>query len=464
MVAPTPTPTLARGASGSGLRLGRRGALLLVLATAALVCGAVLFFWWSTPITRETGGQGSTLVQVGRSTGMVAAILILVEVALMARVPMLERRIGTDRLSVVHAWLGGYLFWLVVTHTVAITVGDAMVVNASPLHETTVLVLTYPDVLAGTVGLGLLALVVMTSMRPIRRRLRYETWQFIHLYTYLAIGLAFAHQFAVGAVFMHNRPARLAWVAAHLTVAFLVVRYRMLAPVWLYARHRFQVTDVVTEPDGSTSITVSGRRMERLSFRPGQYFRWRFLVRGAWGEAHPFSVSHAPNGRWLRMTAKPLGDHSGWLADCRAGTSVILEGPYGAMTDLLRRHRELLLVAGGSGVAPLLALAQQAVAAGVEAVTLVYRVSSVGQVNFTPELDQLEHSGAFRLVTVTGPRGANDADDPLSPATLRQLMADPRACDVYVCGPHGLTERVVRGLRQLGVPAGRIHTEGFAFL
>jgi predicted ferric reductase len=435
-----------------------------VLAVAVLVCGAVLFFWWSTPVTRETGGQGSTLVQVGRSTGMVAAILILVEVALMARVPVLERRIGTDRLSVVHAWLGGYVFWLVLTHTVAITVGDAMVVRTSPLHEAKVLVLTYPDVLAGTVGLGLLAMVVMTSMRPIRRRLRYETWHFVHLYAYLAIGLAFAHQFAVGAVFMHNRPARLVWVAVHLTVAFLVVRYRMLAPLWLYARHRFRVTEVVPEPDGSTSVYVSGRGMERLSFRAGQYFRWRFLARGVWWQAHPFSISHAPNGRWLRMTAKPLGDHSAWLTGCLPDTPVILEGPYGAMTDLLRRHRELVLVAGGSGVAPLLALAQQAVAAGVEAVTLIYRVSSAGHVNFRTELRQLEQSGRFRLVTVVGHRGLTDEDDPLNPTTLRELVNDPRSCDVYLCGPNGLTERVLRGLRHVGVPANRIHTEGFAFV
>lgn len=445
------------------LHLSRTGALALVLAAAALVCAAVMFFWWSTPITRETGGHGSTLVQVGRSTGMVAAILILVEVTLMARVPVLERRIGTDRLSVVHAWLGGYLFWLVITHTVAITVGDAMVVRASPLHEAKVLVLTYPDVLAGTVGLGLLAMVVMTSMRPIRRRLRYETWQFVHLYAYLAIGLAFAHQFAVGAVFMHNQPARVVWVAGHVTVGFLVVRYRLLAPVLLYARHRFRVTEVLPEPDGSTSVYVSGRAMEQLSFRPGQYFRWRFLARGVWWQANPYSISHAPNGRWLRMTAKPLGDHSGWLMGCRPDTPVILEGPYGAMTDLLRRRRELVLVAGGSGVAPLLALAQQAVAAGVEAVTLIYRVTRADQVNFVAELRELEQSDRFRLVTVVGHRGGSDEDDPLNPSTLRDLIGDPRACDVYVCGPNGLAERVLRGLRHIGVRPNRIHTEGFVF-
>lgn len=441
--------------------IGRRLAVSLVLIAAIAASFAALMFWWSTPVTRETGGRGAALVEIGRSTGVLSAILILLEVALMARLPWLERRVGTDWLSLVHAWLGPYIVWLVITHTLAITIGDAMVVRTSTLHEAKVLVLTYPDVLAGTVALALIAGVVMSSLRPVRRRLRYETWQFIHLYVYLAIGLAFAHQFATGALFMHDRTARVMWACAHLLVAAAVLRYRFLAPVLLFAQHRFRVSTVIEEPDGSVSIYVSGRHLDRLAVRPGQHFRWRFLVRAQWWQAHPYSLSHAPNGQWLRMTAKPLGDHSRWLAGLRPGVPVILEGPYGAVTDRLWRGRRLLLVGGGSGVAPLIGLAQQAITAGANDVTLAYRVSRGTDVNFVDELRALETSGRFRLIVIEGPRGATDDDDPLNVSAVRKLVDSPRDCDVFVCGPPLMTQRVLRALRAAGVPRRRTHTEGF---
>ena len=59
-----------------------------------------------------------------------------------------------------------------------------------------------------TVALGILVGVGIASARMARRRLSYETWHFVHLYTYLAVALAFSHQFATGADFIHNRPAR----------------------------------------------------------------------------------------------------------------------------------------------------------------------------------------------------------------------------------------------------------------
>jgi len=75
-------------------------------------------------------------------------------------------------------------------------------VAAVSLHEFWLLVTTYPDVLAAAVALGLLILAGVVSFRSARRRLRYETWWAIHLYTYLALALAFAHQLANGAAFV----------------------------------------------------------------------------------------------------------------------------------------------------------------------------------------------------------------------------------------------------------------------
>ena len=116
-------------------------------------------------------------------------------------------------------------------------------------------------------------------------------------------------------------------------MAALLIGYRVVKPLANMARHRFVVVGTVSEGPGLTSVYVSGQRLWELEAEAGQFFMWRFLTRDGWWQAHPFSLSAAPNGRWLRLTAKTLGDHSGGLAALRPGTRVMLEGPYGSFTQ-----------------------------------------------------------------------------------------------------------------------------------
>ena len=80
-----------------------------------------------------------------------------------------------------------------------------------------------------------------------------------------------------------------------------------------------------------TSIEIGGRRLERLRARSGQFFTWRFLTRDRWWEAHPFSLSAAPDGRRLRITVKGVGGYTEALRALRPGTRVIAEGPFGGV-------------------------------------------------------------------------------------------------------------------------------------
>ena len=87
------------------------------------------------------------------------------------------------------------------------------------VSESATLLTQYPDVLMATVAGFLLLGIGIVSMRAARRRLRYETWYFLHFYTYLAIALAFSHQLADGAAFVTDLAARFWWSAMYLTVA-----------------------------------------------------------------------------------------------------------------------------------------------------------------------------------------------------------------------------------------------------
>lgn len=431
-----------------------------VLAALWLGAGAVVLLWWRD--TPRVAGLGDWLTNAGRITGLLAGYLLIVLLALMARIPALERGIGTDRLARWHGMLGRYTVSLSVAHTLLIIWGYAVTAHRSLLWQTGSLLTSYPDVLMATVSLGLLVGVGIVSARAARRRVRYETWHFVHLYTYLALVLAFSHQFATGADFQHNRPARVLWSALYLSVGACLLWFRLLVPLRQAARHRLRVVRVQHESADTISVWITGRQLHRLGAEPGQFFRWRFLTRELWWAANPYSLSAPPNEDYLRITVKTAGEHSRQLAGLRPGTRVLAEGPFGAFTSGRRRRSKVLLIAGGVGITPIRALFES-LPSGPGELTLLYRAHGPADVVFGAELEWIaQHRGA-RLLYVFGARGRGRRRDPLDAEELRRQLPDLAEHDVYLCGPSGLTEHVRGQLRRSGVPARHIHHETFTF-
>ena len=139
----------------------------------------------------------------------------------------------------------------------------------------------------------------------------------------------------------------------------VVVSARIGLPLWRSLRHQVRVVAVRPEGPGVVSIVLRGRRLDRLPVAGGQFFQWRFLRRGLWWQAHPYSLSAAPDGDLLRITVKDLGDHSAGLSRLAPGTRVAIEGPYGAFTADTAATDRLLLIGAGVGTAPILSLLQE---------------------------------------------------------------------------------------------------------
>ncbi len=72
------------------------------------------------------------------------------------------------------------------------------------------------------------------------------------------------------------------------------------------------------EAPGVVSVEIGGVALDRFGARAGQFFSWRFLTRDRWWEAHPFSLSAAPDPRRLRITVKGVGDYTERLRALRA--------------------------------------------------------------------------------------------------------------------------------------------------
>src|SRR3954464_13092663 len=146
-------------------------AILAVIGAGAI---ATLALWWHD--TPAIHGLGDWLTNAGRITGRRNGYAVVVLVALMARIPPLERGIGADRLARWHARGGRYSVSLVVAHGLLIIWGYAVTAHTDVISQTKTLLTSYPDVLMASVAGLLLVGVGLVSMRAARKRMRYETW------------------------------------------------------------------------------------------------------------------------------------------------------------------------------------------------------------------------------------------------------------------------------------------------
>jgi predicted ferric reductase len=426
-----------------------------VTAGCAAAAGGVLVvatWWWGAPAPR---GAGAAEIDAGRLVGLLAGYVALLQVLLRARIPLVERGLGTDRINAGHRALGPYLLVLLVAHVLLITVGYAGAAGVGPPRQIWTLVTTYRYVDLAAVGLLLIAVAGVTTWRRLRARMPYEWWYLVHLTVYGGLALALLHQVSVGEHLRRHGAVRLAWIAVYAAAA-AVVAGRFLRPVYRSARHRLVVDRVVPEAPGVVSVWIRGDRLDRLRVAGGQFFRWRFLAPGMWPAANPYSVS-GREGDTLRITVKEAGDHSTRMALLAPGTRVVAEGPGGGLTAARARGRAAVLLAGGVGITPLRALLPDL--AATTSVCLIYRARSDEQVLFRDELDRLVAARPGCVHYLVGPRASGR--NRLGPADLTALCPTIRDREVYLCGPPGFTDRVRRSLRELGVPAARLHAETF---
>jgi predicted ferric reductase len=433
------------------------------LAAGALGLGVLIVLMWvrhGGPA--ELDSPAGVLTAAGQLTALLGTYVALLQLILMSRSPFLDQVVGPDRLAWLHRWLGFACAWLIVGHVGLTTAGYALSEGRSLVDQALAFLLTYPFVLLAGAGLALFMLVAVTSLRAARRRLSYETWFGLHLYAYLGIALAFAHQLVVGADFRDDPVAVAFWVSLYAATVALILVFRVGQPVALALRHRFEVANVVEEAPGVASIYVTGRDLDRLAVRAGQFFNLRLLTADGWWRAHPFSLSAAPNGRFLRFTVKALGDWTGdRLQRLPLGTKLILEGPYGVLTGARRTRPRVLLVAGGVGITPLRALLE-ALPARPGDLALIYRARSPEEVVFREELDAIARVRGATVHYVIGRRGSPGiGPEPLGPEAILRHVPDVRERDVYLCGPRSMMDAAERSLRRLGVPGSHVHLERF---
>jgi predicted ferric reductase len=437
---------------------GRRAQRLLGLAFwLGLLLG--LWLWWRGTPQGSVDSTAAALLEAGRITGLIGGYVLLVQILLMSRVGWLDRRLSANDLIRLHRDLGFVLVVVVLAHTGLTIIGSAGLAETSVVAETFAMLRTYEDMISAFVATGVLVGVGLLSIRAIRAVMSYELWHITHLTTYAVLLLSYGHQFADGRDLLESGLGRLFWAGLYVGVLACLVWGRVIAPMRLNLRHRLRVANVVAEGEEMFSVYVQGRRLHDLEARAGQFFRWRFLSRGCWTQAHPFSLSAAPNGHWLRLTIKSVGSHTEQLRWLEPGVRVFVTGPSGVFTADRRVRHRALLIAGGSGIAPIRALLEDLPRGTV----VIYRASSPDDLIFRDELDWLAEARDSEVFYVIGGRDDPGPRTAMTPRGLRSIVPDVSRRDVYLCGPEGLVSASVALLKRLHVPKRQIHLDPFEF-
>lgn len=420
----------------------------------ALGFGVTVGMAFTAESRNQLAAPGGIAMFLGNLTGLAGTYLALVMVLLISRIPFVEHVLGQDGLLRWHRRLAPWPISLIVAHAILLTMAYAQAARTGTLQEIGTLVGSFPDMAIATVGFALMVAVAVASIHAIRQRMKRETWWALHLFMYLALALSFAHVIVLGPSFVGHPLTQFVWSLCWAATAGLVLVYRFGMPIFRTLRHRLVIDEVRAEGPDLVSIILRGRHLERLAISGGQFFEWRFLARGMWWQAHPFSISARPQPPYLRLTVKCVGDFTSALARLPVGTRVAIEGPYGAFTSHALKFRKVALIAGGIGVTAVRSLLEDLPKGSRP--TVVLRASAQSQLVLHAEVAELLKHHGGRLHEVVGSR------DDVPVEQLVRLIGDLRKRDIFVAGSDSFVTSVIGLLARLGVPQEAVHAEVYA--
>lgn len=424
--------------------------------------GVILFYWWQGSHALFAEGLPSILIALGRLTGLSAAYAVLVQFFFMGRNPLLEKVFGLDKLSRVHQVTGKWALALILLHPVLLVFGYAQLAQVSLWSQFVSFLTDLEHVLLAFIGLLVFLTVVVMSLVIVRKHFRYESWYFVHLFVYLAIFLSFFHQIEVGEDLSGKGIFYAYWIALYSVVFASHMVFRFIRPVYNFYRHAFSVDELVRETYNTVSVYISGKNLEKFSIKPGQFMIVRFLTRGMWWQAHPFSLSRMTDGKRLRITVKELGDFTSAVKNLSAGTRVIIDGPYGVFTDFFSVSKSALFIAGGIGITPIRSLMEEMLRKGKQA-TLLYANKTYKDIVFKNEFSELSQKYRADVTHVLSDGSEPDTEHGfIDKEKILRHAPDVVTRDVFLCGPPPMMDAMITLLQSIGVPMSQIHFERFS--
>lgn len=432
---------------------------------AAVLCPAV-------PLQAYFAGNWYSLLHsysLGMFCGIVSYVCFANTLILSARIRVLDRLFGHDRVMVFHGRLAGVAFAFACAHvifkslyfvsgTIQITLGIVALALFAIVGLTTVLFM---------LGNPLHRIKALSALRAwgVRRLgFDYSRLKLFHNLTAPALALVTAHVLMASPT--AETRARLGLMGAWGAMALLVHVYHKVLRVAICCRRAFRVTAVRHLTDTVVEIRAGRPDGSTFEYRAGQFAFFRILSPACGLEEHPFTISSPPCSETLTITVKALGDYSAALPAVPVGAKLICDGPYGRFTPV-RGAGPYLFAAGGIGITPFLSILKEWDTVGItEPVTLIWsmriRDERIDEGFFAAAATR---HPAFKFIPVLTHESGVGGGQRVDRALLRACIEPANAAGLaaYICGPDPFRRAVIGHLRDLGLPPRAIHYEAFSF-
>ena len=433
--------------------------VLLSIITLLSVAGAVAIpFYFESSTILYKFGLDRHLLRAGQVMGVAAALLLVMQIILSARLKCLDRVFGLNHLFKFHRLTGIIIAWLILLHPILIFIPEDRIMIPFEWRY-------WPEF----VGLFLLLLIVVTVIVSHWRaglKLPFHRWWPIHRsIAVLIIAALGIHVLFVSDTFEQKLPRILAFGALGLcALLFIWIRTRRLRN----QRKAYRVSTVERAGEDAVRIKIISKTQNRLAYVPGQFSFITFDSPHISVEEHPFTIASSPNSASsLEFVVRTTGDWTYQLKNLQPEDRVIIQGPFGLFSHLrLPAEQEIIMIAGGIGITPMLSmLRHMADHQDRRKITLIWSNKTKKHIILPDDFQNLETrlNGLRILHVLTRDPEFDGENRRLDQPGLKRLISDcSPSSAIFVCGPDQMMKDVSNTLLSLGFPKRMIFMERFS--
>ncbi len=436
-------------------RRTRRGGILL----CALLFTLLLFGAMSIPFLFESlsieykSGLPRTLLRGGKLVGMIAALLLMVQLLLVTRIKSLNQMVAMDRLIAIHKANGIAIALLALVHPLLIFAPEE--ITTLPLEMA-----FWPEIIGAILLMGLF---YMTASALYKKELEFpfNFWMGAHkIGGPLLLSILFTHLLFSSETFEEGAPRLIGLGFSLVCLGLLTARHlepmRGLSP-WV-------VSQVSPAGDRATRLRLSPTHGAPFHYLPGQFAFLSFPASPVSPEAHPFTIASSPTTpEAIEFVIGKSGDWTKGVPHIKTGDTAIIDGPYGFFTHrMLEDSAPLVLIAGGIGITPMLSMIRDLHAThDPRKIILIWSNRSEGALFAADELDTITQDlPSLSIHLLFTDQSKNER---LTAPKLRQFMQGLSTPQVFLCGPPPMMVAVRAMLKEIGIHKHRIHSEIFGF-
>ena len=443
--------------------------IMIFLSYCAVACGPAIV---AACVVDKGMLSNFSMTKAADLAALVAIAVLSMQFVLSSRIRWIERPFGLDRIMLFHRFMAITAAALLLAHPLLLAADPNGDDGWKLLYA-----FSFADegwkVFIGKAALIMLAVTAVVSLFRLSLKVEYQLWLRLHnILALCIIAGGFTHSLLIGPHVGGNIPMKTLWVIYPALALGALLYNRIIRAAVLKAR-AYRVSDVKRETDSVWTITMTASGKGPVyDYLPGQFHfitLYRDRAAETHHEQHPFTISSSPAGTsGFSSSIKESGDYTATIGKTVIGDRAALLGPFGRFSyALYPSERNLVFIAGGIGITPLMSMVRHMRDTGDKRdVLLLYGNRKEKDVAFRKELEEIAIKGMPHLRTV---HVLDQADENWSGdrgrITIELIEKECKSLEgrvFYLCGPPMMMMGLVTNLKKAGVKRGNIRYERFS--